>query len=391
MQINNIKFKLMNKYWLFCIKLNFFLQIGVIAGCATGLTGKNEIEVIDFFPYSGEVTRSEVRWHVVNSAPPFGPRDHASLIKVNGRIHLMGGFYRDHSTYQDYWVSDDFGVNWQLIHGSSLPLKNDLMLPVLYANENIPDSFAKFSYYDSFYWLVDKYVWYSKDGIVWHKYGKYLGHAGVFQDVFNVNHRGLRYTIDPSSNLIWDSRPNFKRSNDRQINSNFKIGQGAVVYSIGNHIYIAGGVNYTYALDSNGIEKLVSQDFNNVVWRSLDGTTWKRVVDRSNKNIQLPWVNIQWPCVVEDNKGRVFLVGGYNVKTNKNSSDVWYTSDGINWVQYQDMIAKDAASALFPRHATACVFDEVNNRIISIAGKGGINPDNDSSFVTKDIIGIPTP
>jgi hypothetical protein len=381
----------MNRCWLLFIKFIFLLQVSVFAGCATGLNGKDEIEVIDFSPYSGEVTRSVASWHVVNSDPPFGPRDHASLIKVNGRIHLMGGFYRGHSTYQDYWISDDYGINWRLIHGSSIPLKNDLILPVLYGNKNIPDSFARFSYYDSYYWLIDNYVWYSRDGIVWHKYGKYLGNAGGTQDVFNVNHRGIRHTIDPSSNLIWDSRPNFKRSDDRQINANFKVGQGAVVYSIGNHLYIAGGINYTYALDSNGIEKLVGQEFNNFVWRSLDGINWKRVVDRKNKNIELPWVNIQWPCVVEDNKGRVFLIGGYDAKKNKNVSDVWYTVDGVHWVRYIDAISDNAVSALLPRHATSCVFDEVNNRIISIAGKGGINPDNDTSFVTKDIIGIPIP
>lgn len=374
------------KNFLLVIKFIVFLQIVFIAGCGGGEDRENEIEIVDFSPYSGQVTESSTSWYVINSTPPFGPRDHASIIKVNGRIHLMGGFYRGFSTYQDYWISDDYGIGWQLIHGSPLPLRNDLIYPVVYPNPNIPDEFSRFSYYDSYYWLIGKYVWYAKDGIVWHKHDT----ANGSQDLFNINHQGLRYSIDPSNNLIWDSRTNFERSEDRQINANFKIGQGAVVYSIGKHLYIAGGINYSTSVDGDGINSL-RQDFNNIVWRSFDGTTWRRVVDRNNKNIQLPWVNIQWPCVVEDNKGRVFLVGGYNVKTNKNSSDVWYTSDGVNWVQYQDMNAKDAASALFPRHASACVFDEVNNRIISIAGKGGINPDNDSSFVTKDIIGIPTP
>jgi hypothetical protein len=368
------------------IKFIIFLQIVIIAGCGGGADADNSIEIIDFSPYSGQVTKSSASWYVINSTPPFGPRDHASIIKVNDRIHLMGGFYRGHSTYQDYWISDDSGISWQLIHGSPLPLRNDLIYPVLYPNSNIPDEFARFSYYDSYYWLIGKYVWYAKDGIVWHKYDSTNGS----QDLFNINHQGVRYSIDPSSNLIWDSRLNFKRSEDRQINPNFKIGQGAAVYAIGKHLYIAGGINYSSSLDSNGISR-PRQDFNNIVWRSLDGRTWKRVVDRNNKNVELPWVNIQWPCVVEDNRGRVFLIGGYDVKTNKNSSDVWYTSDGINWVKYQDMIAKDAASVLFPRHASACVFDELNNRIISIAGKGGVNSDNDISFVTKDIIGIPIP
>jgi hypothetical protein len=363
------------------IKLIISLQIFFIVGCG-GTNGENEneneMEIVDFRQYSGQVIKSSASWYVINSTPPFGPRDHASIIKVNGRIHLSGGFYRANSTYQDYWISDDYGISWQLIHGSPLPLRNDLIYPVLYPNPNIPDEYARFSYYDSFYWLIGKYVWFSKDGIVWYE----IGSTNGSQDLFNINHQDVRFSIDPSKNLIWDSRSNFKRSEDRQIHPNFKIGQGAVVYTIGNHIYIAGGVNYNNSSEG---------DFNNVVWRSLDGTTWKRVVDRNNKNIQLPWINIQWPCVVEDNKGRVFLIGGYDIKNYKNSSVVWYTSDGINWIHYQDAIANDTVSALFPRHASSCVFDEVNNRIISIAGKGGINPNNDASSVTKDIIGISLP
>jgi hypothetical protein len=358
------------------IKIILLLLIGFVVSCSDGVFSK--IEIIDFSPYSGQVTRSKTAWHTINSEPKFGPRDHASIIKVKGKIYLMGGFYRGPSLYQDYWVSDDLGISWKLIHGSPEPLKNDLIYPVLYQNLNIPAPYARFSYYDSLYWLIDKYVWHSYDGIVWHQHSKsYLDETKGSPDLFNIIHKDVQYSIDPSVNLIWDTRANFKISKKRQINANFLSANGAAVYSLGNHLYIAGGKN--------------KKDFNNVVWRSLDGKNWKRVVDRDKKNIQLPWVNIIWPCVVEDNKGRVYLIGGYNIKNNKNSSDIWYTSDGINWVRYEDVNAKDAVSVLFPRHATACVFDEINSRIISIGGKGGINPDNDTSFVTKEIIGIPIP
>ena len=92
------------KNFVATIKFILTLQIGLIAGCGGGVDGDNKIEIIDFSPYSGQVTKSSASWHVINSTPPFGPRDHASLINVNGRIHLMGGFYRGPSTYQDYWI-----------------------------------------------------------------------------------------------------------------------------------------------------------------------------------------------------------------------------------------------------------------------------------------------
>ena len=356
------------------IKFILVLLSSFIVSCSNGVFSK--IEIIDFSPYSGKVIRSKTSWHIINSAPPFGPRDHASLIKVKDRIHLMGGFYRGPSSYQDYWISDDLAITWKLIYGSSLPLKNDLIYPVLYENPNIPGPYARFSYYDSFYWLIDENIWYSKDGIIWSKHSKSFADVSG-ENLFNIIHKGVQYSIFPNYNLIFDTRPNLKISKKRQINADFMITSAVAVYSLKNYIYIAGGRN--------------EKDFNGVVWRSLDGKNWKRVVDRDKKNIQLPWVNIKWPCVVGDNKGRVYLIGGYNIKNNKNSSDIWYTSDGINWVKYEDVNAKDAVSVLFPRHATACVFDEINSRIISIGGKGAINSDNDTSFVTKEIIGIPIP
>ena len=349
------------------------------------------IEEVEFSPYAGQKMQSVKRWYVINATPPFGPRDHASLIKVNNRIHLSGGFYRGPSTYQDYWITDDYGINWTLIHGNPSPLMNDLVNPILYSNTNIPDSYARFSFYDSFYWLIDESRWYSRDGIIWNKYAGMDGDVKSAADLFNVNFQGKLYSIDPANNLIWNNSPNFKRSVNRQININFRTGHGAVVYSQGSFLYIAGGVHNNYGLDSNGKRILLNQEFNNFIWRSRDGVIWKKIVDKKGQNAQLPWLNIEWPCVVNDNDGRVWLIGGYDFIQKKNVSDVWYTADGISWVKYEDAIADGDVSALFPRHATACVFDEVNRRIISIAGKGGLNPDNDKAFVTKDIIAIPIP
>ncbi len=384
-----VSFTMLKKYFSLALLV---LCCGCGGGGGGGGGGVSEVEVVDFSPYAGQKTQSVNSWYVINATPPFGPRDHASLIKVNNRIHLSGGFYRGPSTYQDYWVSDDYGVNWTLIHGSPSPLMNNLIYPILYSNTNIPGSYARFSFYDSFYWLIDESTWYSRYGILWNKYAGMDGdvkEGGV--DLFNVNFQGVRYSIDPANNLIWNNNPNFKRSENRQININFRTGRGAVVYSQGAYLYIAGGVHDNYGLDSNGKKILLNQEFNNFIWRSLDGVIWKRIVDKNGQDAHLPWVNIEWPCAVNDNDGRVWLVGGYDFIQNKNVSDVWYTADGINWIKYEDAIVGGTVSALFPRHATSCVFDEVNKRIISVAGKGGLNPDNDAGFVTKDIIGIPIP
>jgi len=373
----NIKFKFSLDFFLFAL-------IGMLVGCGGGNSVSEvevevevDFEIVDFTQYAGQKTKSASSWYVINASPPFGPRDHASLIRVGNRIHLSGGFYRGPSTYQDYWISDDYGVNWILIHGSALPLRNDLIYPVLYSNSNIPDAYARPSYFDSRYWLIDESTWYSNDGIIWVKNKNMKGAINGSEDLFIIIHKGVRHSIVPAHNLIWDTQIGSAESDYRLINNNFKDGSGAAVYSLGNYLYIAGGVR--------------NRKFNNIIWRSLDGSNWKRVVNKIGENVQLPWLNIQWPCTVSDSLGRVWLIGGYDINSKKNVSDVWYTVDGLNWIKYEDRIDDSRFSALFPRHASACVFDNDNNRIIVIAGKGGLNPDNDTSFVTKDIIAIPVP
>jgi hypothetical protein len=205
----------------------------------------------------------------------------------------------------------------------------------------------------------------------------------------NINIDGKLVSIDPGNNLTWNTETNFKRSTDAIINGEFGKRDGAAVYYNSGYAYIAGGVSTSYGVDSNG--KLIpnGQSFNNQIWQSQNGIQWKRLVDAQGIDIKLPWSNIEWPCAVNDNQGRTWLIGGYNYITQRNVSDVWVTSDGINWNRYIDNIDPSQVSALFPRHATACIFDDINSRLISIAGKGGEDPDNGHSSVTNNIVAIP--
>lgn len=374
-------------------RILIYLATIFIVGCSGGDHGGQyiypNVKVINPPINVANNVRSSSTWYVINSNPPFGARDHASILKVNNRIHLLGGFYRGPSTYQDYWISDDFGVNWIHIHGEVLPLINNLTYPIIYKNSNIPDSYARFAYFDSRYWLIDDKIWYSNDALIWFSYAGLNGDVASAVDLVNINLGGKLVSIDPGNNLVWTIGTSFNRSGNTNINPEFTKRNGAAVYYNNGYAYIAGGLTTSYGVDFNGKKIVTGQSFNNNIWQSLDGVVWQRLIDSTGADIKLPWANVEWPCVVNDNQGRTWLIGGYDYTKNQNVSDVWFSSDGIAWTKYEDNIPVGGVSVFSPRHATACVFDDVNSRIISIAGKGGISPDNDSAFVTKDIIAIP--
>lgn len=68
--------------------------------------------------------------------------------------------------------------------------------------------------------------------------------------------------------------------------------------------------------------------FNHQSWNSKDGIRWNLV------NRLAPWVSRQYHCVaVFDEK--IWVFGG-NSFGNEGSSDVWYSSDGIEWTELKD-------------------------------------------------------
>jgi hypothetical protein len=354
----------------------------LLTSCGGGSGDENLdpiVRVVAFNESSVAPLQSKNSWYVINENPPFGPRDHASVIKINNKIHLRGGWYRGPSLYQDYWTSDDSGLNWTHIHGDTRPIFNDLIDPILYEDTSIPDPYARFGYFNSLLWLIDDKIHYSNDGTSWGVYPAILGNPGSAADLVLLNGSNKLIAVDSGNNSSWSISASLTRSENFQIHENFRKRGGAAIYQNNGYFYVAGGVSGNYA------------DFNNEIWQSKDGEVWRKLVYPNGEGVKAPWENIQWPCVTADSSGRVWVVGGYDFVKKINISKVWFSDDGISWREYLDNVPEGAVSALIPRHASVCVYDEANSRIINIAGKGGVDPENDYAFVTKSIIAIPIP
>ena len=338
------------------------LIFAFLAGCGAGSSDQSLIK---------PNLNREYTVKLINNNTPFNGRDHATSFLINNRIFLRGGFFRSPaSSFQDYWFSDDFGITWIHISGSLLPTNE----PFINEDLNLPGAYARFSSFNNLFWLIDTdFAWTSLDGLSWSKQATIPHNSS--SELFNINLNNKSYWINPRNNIVWDISSNNLISFSRLIDVNFTPGYGSIVYKNKDYIYIAAGIN------SSG-------KFNNFIWRSNDGITWNKLVDENNKDITLPFKNLAWPCIVNDQEGNIWIVGGYDIEKNINLNNIWFSIDGINWSEAKARENIRSDSKLIPKHASTCIYDESNKRIISIAGKGGIDPDNDNASVTNNIFEI---
>lgn len=76
---------------------HFLLALAIsilLTSCGGGEDGDSldpNVRVVSFNEASQGPLKSIKSWYVINENPPFGPRDHASIINVNNKIHLRGG------------------------------------------------------------------------------------------------------------------------------------------------------------------------------------------------------------------------------------------------------------------------------------------------------------
>jgi hypothetical protein len=88
----------------------------------------------------------------------------------------------------------------------------------------------------------------------------------------------------------------------------------------------------------------------NDVWYSEDGENWIQATDNAEWSIRY-----SHSCVVFDNK--IWLIGGYNGNTYY-QYDVWYSEDGVNWIE------QDIVNGFGARYSHSCVvFDNTNDDI----------------------------
>jgi hypothetical protein len=312
---------------------------------------------------------------------PFPVRDSAHGAVFHGLLYLSGGFYNSTATdtysYFDLWrtSSDESGTSW-----TSIPMQE--------CNGGIPanvtsypgcwDSYSPLVVWNSQLWALGSSVYSSADGSTWVLRASHDGSTAtpaqrgpgenVHSAVLGSNVYYLE--LEPVPDVQVTSNPNGTPWTDLGVPYGMEPRCGAAVFVSGGMIWIEGGRDALPDCAS-------STDYTNDIWSSSDGVTWTKATKSPE------WAPRQWPCVTTDSSGTTWLVGGYvadfatdspgTIRFETNLADVWYTKDGLNWKQFKtdvgSQLPDDLSLGLGPRHAPVCYIDEVNNRLVVVAGK----------------------
>ncbi len=213
--------------------------------------------------------------------------------------------------------------------------------------------------FDNKIWVIGGYdptgfkrdVWFSTDGVTWTQATNSAGwsprhkHSSVVFDnkIWVIGGYGIGspyykndvwYSTDGVNWIQVTDSAGWSKRNDHS----------SVVFD--NKIWVLGGYG------SVG-QPLYKRD----VWFSTDGVNWNRATDSTG------WLGRHsHTSVVFDNK--IWVIGGYcAVSGGIYTNDVWYSTDGINWIQAADSAEWSARS-----EHTSVIF---NNKMWVIAGQFG--------------------
>ncbi len=240
-------------------------------------------------------------------------------LEYDGKIWIIGG-YNGTSYFNDVWYSSN-GLNWTRATASAF--KSARRLFSVTKNEKGMWLFGGnngSTYYSDFYSSIDGITWKQESTSTgWNKRAYHdslyfngkmwviggYDSAARSNEVFYSDNFGLTWSQVPPANIPWTGR---------------YVPGACIVYN--NKIWITGGYDGTYQND---------------VWSSADGYTWK-----SN--------HPEWPKREYSKSlsydGKLWILGGYD-GTSKN--DVWSSTDGYNWE------SKTAAAAWTPRYGHGSV------------------------------------
>jgi hypothetical protein len=261
-------------------------------------------------------------WELITEEAAFSPRDTAEDFIFDAKMWLSNGYYHGNVLHRDLYRTAD-GATWEQVSDAT---------PY--------DGYAEMAVYDGKVWAIKGSTWNSEDGENWTQvlaktpfgargYGELVVHGGKMWQ--------LGSGID-----VWNTTDGI---NWTCVNSDVPYGKrsAAAVTVFDGKLWVMGG----YISQPNDPPEKGYKDFTtyNDVWCSADGITWERVCEHA------PWVPRQW-FISKVYAGKMWIIGGYDNRNEKNLGDVWYTEDGITW----DELKSDPTFS--DRHEPTCyVFD----------------------------------
>jgi hypothetical protein len=351
------------------IRISLYLRAGVLLLVAISL-----ILSRDMFANN---TDTKVKFSLLSSSTIFGPRDHESIYGIDGKVFVYGGFYRGESVYQDLLSSSDYGQNWVKILGSSIPKMNDLLSPILELDVNLPSGYARPLYWNSKHYLVDKDLWLQESKSFVRVVENFLpGLRSASELNILYTKTGIVF-IDLASGNIWRFENDLSSFSVDELNFEgvtLKV-RGATIFESHGRFFIYGG----QVINEKSDEYL---EINSINLSSSDGVSWKAIKNLKGSQSRVPFFSVIWTCVVNDARGRTWVLAGYDPITMRNSNDVFMSNDGINFIT----VESDTKGKNFsPRHAPGCLYLEEKNSVLIVGGKGGPDGNNNRSWVLNDV------
>lgn len=319
----------------------------------------------------GGATYSTPTWNRVVAGAAFRPRDSAKTVSRDGAIAIVGGFFQSPNwSYADYWSSTDSGETWQLQAGSVDPAESP---PV-----NLYEPYSPVLPLGSDLLAIGSSVWRSRDGMSWQKLTS-GGPALATEDTFAFNFKGRIVVIQTHYGKVFTSEDGVSWSAGYVVPV-LPTRCGAAVTMSKGRLWIMGGSSCDYLTPYNDI------------WSTEDGFNWQRATNSSDGALAvLPWGTRMWPATCSDGN-TIWAIGGFRIQgdSRTNLGDIWYSPDGVNWRQLMPR-GSTFGVGIEPRHAAACFVQPEKNRVLVVAGKGGVDINNDWSSVLNDVWALELP
>lgn len=255
----------------------------------------------------------------LESVAPWRARDSQAEYAFDGKLWILGGWFRsDEAPPRDVWSSSD-GVKWGKVADPVPILHTDLPMNAVFGgrmwhlggwyNGRLPGHSAS------------NQVWASVDGSTWDRYTaaapwspRLAGVALAFKDrIWLLGGTENYYFGDNNSlkNDVW-STTDGREWRLETVGAPWTPRAYHQAVVLNGRIYLFGGGNYVPEYQAK-----------NDVWSSDNGVDWRLETEAA------PWSPRLW-FAAEVYRGRIWVLGGW-AKESDNFGDVWHSVDGRSW------------------------------------------------------------